>query len=72
LADFPRGKDLPEKLVKQNEDLAGRYEVQGFPTVLLLDSKGKVIATTGYQPGGAAVYVEHIRKLLTENKDAGK
>jgi len=64
LADFPRQKELPEKQAKQNEDLAARYGIQGFPTILLLDSTGKVLAETGYQAGGAEAYVDHIKGLL--------
>lgn len=64
LADFPSGTKLPAELAKQNERLASEYGVQGFPTVLLLDATGKVMARTGYRPGGAAAYVEHIKLLL--------
>jgi thioredoxin-related protein len=64
LADFPSGTKLPDALAKQNERLASEYGVQGFPTVLLLDATGKVMARTGYRPGGAAAYVEHIKNAL--------
>jgi len=64
LADFPQRKKLPAKLVKQNERLSGKYAIKGFPTVLLLDAKGKVLARTGYQEGGAKAYVEHLKQLL--------
>jgi len=64
LADFPRHKELPEKEAKQNETLAEHYGIEGLPTVLLLDSTGKVLAQTGYQAGGAEAYVDHIKGLL--------
>ena len=64
LADFPRRKQLPAALKKQNEALAQKYRVKGFPTVLLLDAKGKVLATTGYKAGGADAYVRHLKQLL--------
>lgn len=48
----------------QNEQLLLNYGVEGFPTVLLLDAGGKVIARTGYRPGGAAAYVKHLETLL--------
>jgi thioredoxin-related protein len=36
--DFPKGdKELAEK----NQPLAEKYEIEGFPTVVLLDSEGK-------------------------------
>lgn len=72
LADFPRRKQLPDAEGKQNEELAAKYQVEGFPTVLLLDASGKVLAQTGYQSGGAAAYVKHIKQLLKTKPDSGK
>lgn len=64
LADFPNGKPQPEVVKTQNKALAEKYGVEGFPSVLLLDSTGKVLGKTGYQKGGPVDYVEHIKKLL--------
>lgn len=72
LADFPRKTKQADKLKKQNEELAAKYQVEGFPTVLLLDATGKVLARTGYQPGGAAAYVQHLKQLLKTKADSGK
>lgn len=63
-ADFPRGIQQSSDLKKQNRELARRYKVSGFPTLVLADADGKVIADTGYQPGGAAAYVKHLESLL--------
>jgi protein disulfide-isomerase len=67
MLDFPRRKSQSSKLTSQNKKLMTKYKVRGFPTVLLLDSKGKVIATTGYRRGGAKKYVEHLEKLLEKH-----
>ncbi len=64
VADFPRSKEQADTLKKQNRQLQQQYKVQGFPTVLLVDAEGKVLARTGYQRGGAAGYVAHLKKLL--------
>jgi protein disulfide-isomerase len=64
LADFPMRKQLPGRLAEQNQRLARKYGVKAFPTVLLLAADGKELARTGYKPGGAAAYVEHLRGLL--------
>ena len=68
VADFPRQTQLPEKLTKQNEALAERYSVQGFPTVLLLDAEGTVLGRTGYRAGGPEAYVAYLRELLTKRE----
>ncbi|MBC8205906.1 MAG: thioredoxin family protein [Kiritimatiellales bacterium] len=64
LADFPQTKPQSEEVKMQNEALAEKYGIRGFPTVLLLDAEGNVLERTGYQPGGAEKYVEHIKDLL--------
>jgi protein disulfide-isomerase len=66
--DFPHEKKQSSKLKKQNEALSKKFGVEGFPTVLLLDAEGKKIAETGYQEGGAAKYVEHLKGLLAKAK----
>ena len=62
--DFPRKKQLPAKEKEQNEKLSKEFNVGGFPTVLLLNARGKEIGRTGYQEGGPAKYVEHLKGLL--------
>jgi thioredoxin-related protein len=62
--DFPRKKKLPAKEMAQNEKLSQEFKVEGFPTVLLLNERGKEIGRTGYQKGGPASYVEHLKGLL--------
>jgi thiol:disulfide interchange protein len=64
VADFPKNKKQSDKLKEQNSGLSELFSVSGFPTVLLLDANGKVLAQTGYQPGGAEAYVKHLKELL--------
>ncbi len=35
----------------QNQELAERYGIQGFPTIVVLDSEGKKVGELGYTPG---------------------
>lgn len=63
LADFPRVKAQSDKVRDQNAELAKRYGIQGFPTVLLLDAQGRELARTGYRAGGVTVYLEHLSAL---------
>ena len=61
--DFPRIKmqSLEEKAA--NRQLAERYQIYGFPTIVLLDSSRKVIGELGYQPGGPKPFIAAIEKL---------
>jgi len=63
-ADFPNQIKLDPRVVEQNTVLQEKYRVEGFPTVLLLDATGSVLAETGYQAGGAQAYVAHLKMLL--------
>ena len=66
-ADFPQQKKLSPKIVKQNERLQAKYQVEGYPTILLLDAEGAVLGQTGYAPGGAEAYVPHLKSLLEKS-----
>lgn len=61
--DFPRTQEMPFRQVQQNERVAQKYRIEGFPTVILLDSNGRPYARTGYQPGGVTDYVVHLDQL---------
>jgi protein disulfide-isomerase len=63
LVDFP-----VENVKKQNIELAQKYKVKGFPTVLVLDSNGKVVVATGYQPGGPENYIKFLKEKALKKK----
>ena len=63
-ADFPRAKKISDKVKKQNDELASKYGVRGYPTVFLLDAEGKQLGRTGYKAGGAEAYVKHLKEVL--------
>ena len=62
--DFPRAGKQSNALKKQNEALSKKYEIRGFPTIVLVSPEGEEIERTGYQRGGAAEYVSHLKELL--------
>ena len=63
--DFPRDKTkVSEKQRRKNQIVAKKYMVRGYPTVLLLDKNGKVLAKTGYQAGGPVEYTNMLDRLL--------
>jgi uncharacterized protein YyaL (SSP411 family) len=65
--DFPRNKKnkLPAAQMKLNEEAAAQLNKEGsFPLVVLLSPEGKVLAKTGYRPGGPASYDAYLTQLL--------
>jgi protein disulfide-isomerase len=61
--DFPRGKALPAETTTQNQRLAMKYQIQGFPTLVVLDGSGKALARLGYMRGGPAAFIAELEKL---------
>ncbi len=61
--DFPRRAPLAPEVKKQNEELAQKYQIEGFPTIVLLNAEGKQVGELGYQPGGASAFVKELQKI---------
>jgi thioredoxin-related protein len=64
LVDFPRQKKQSKKEKDQNAELAKKYGIRGFPTVILLSPEGDLVGRTGYQEGGAVKYVAHLKAMI--------
>ncbi|HEX4666527.1 MAG TPA: thioredoxin fold domain-containing protein [Chthoniobacterales bacterium] len=62
-ADFPRAKPLSAEVRKQNQELAQRYDVDGFPTIVVLSGEGKQVGLLGYMPGGPGPFLDELKKL---------
>lgn len=67
LLDYPSDKPQPDATRRQNSMLQSRYQIQGYPTLLLTDATGQVYAKTGYEPDlakrGPAAYAAHLMQL---------
>ncbi|NOU35902.1 MAG: thioredoxin family protein [Kiritimatiellaceae bacterium] len=69
LLDFDHsGRATNTEFAKQHEMLLEKFQVQGFPTVLILNPQGKGIVRDGYQQGGAAKYVEFIKSTIAADQ----
>src|SRR5690348_207932 len=42
VVDFPENKPLPADLKSENAALAKKFDIEGYPTLILLDGEGKV------------------------------
>ena len=61
--DFPKNKLQSAELVAQNARLQERFRIQGYPTVVILNSAGKPVGDLGYQEGGPGPFIGKIDKL---------
>ena len=61
--DFPQSKHQVKKLKEQNEKLQAQYKVNGFPTIIVLNSEGKQVGELGYMEGGPQAFLAELDKL---------
>jgi len=62
--DLPQDESLLSEHAKaNNRKLVEKYAIEGFPTALILEPDGSVVAKTGYRKGGSAKYVEHLKEI---------
>jgi len=68
--DFPRQGNLDAKQKAANDDLSKKFNVRGFPTVILLKDEGVEFARTGYRRGGEKPYITYLDQLLKKEAQA--
>jgi thioredoxin-related protein len=68
--DFPRAKQLPEELKNQNDALAKKFGVGGYPTLVVLDPSGKELGrNVGYMPDSSPdAVVSKLKSFDTRKK----
>jgi protein disulfide-isomerase len=69
LVDFPRQAKQTEEQKKANKALAKKWEVKGYPTVIVLDSEGNELdKKVGYGGGSAKDFVKKLQELKDKEK----
>ncbi|MGA2247852.1 MAG: thioredoxin family protein [Verrucomicrobiota bacterium] len=64
--DYPNKKPQSEDLKKANAALKDKYNISGFPTLVVLDQNGKEIGRQeGYEEGGAKAFIAKLEKFKT-------
>jgi thioredoxin-related protein len=62
--DFPDKKPQSHDLKAANEALRDKYDVEGYPTLVVLDPAGKEIGRqAGYKQGGPAAFIAQLEKF---------
>ena len=60
--DFPHGFKLAEATKKQNDALAKKYQIQGYPTVIITSPSGNKKGQLGYMEGGPKAFIKALEK----------
>ncbi len=59
--DFPRQTPQDPEIERQNQQLAQKFEIGGFPTFVVVDDEGEELRrTVGYMRGGPGQFVSWI------------
>ena len=66
LIDFPRAIEQTEELRQQNLELEQKYEVMGYPSIVILSPDGNPVAKTGYLQGGPWEYTRHLKEIIED------
>lgn len=62
--DFPNEKPQTEELKASNKVLAKKYEIEGYPTVIVLDAEGNQLSKkVGYSGQKAKAFIADLEKL---------
>ena len=60
--DFPKGFKLPDATQKQNDAIAKRHNVQGYPTIIVTSPSGQKKGQLGYMEGGPKAFIKALEK----------
>ena len=61
--DFPMRKQLPDSVKAANDALQAKYDVQGYPTIIVLNGDGKKVGELGYEAGGPKPFIEKLQAM---------
>jgi protein disulfide-isomerase len=65
--DFPNKKDQTADLKNANAALKARYQISGFPTLVVLDQSGKEIGRqVGYAEGGPKAFIAKLEEFKSK------
>lgn len=62
MVDFPQHKDQSPFEKVQNEKLADKYSIEGYPTIVVLNSNGTKAGELGYVEGGPKSFLAELQK----------
>ena len=68
--DFPRKTKLSPDIKAQNDQLQKKYKIQGYPTLIVIDSKENILANKGYEAGGPEKYAANLNTFRPMKADS--
>jgi thioredoxin-related protein len=66
---FYQTQERAPETIRQNEELATKYGIQEFPTVVVLSPDGQEIGRLGYIPGGLKAFGAAVNALIAKSPE---
>ncbi len=64
MIDFTKNIEQSPETKIYNQQLLQQFAIEGFPTIFILDKDGNERLRTGYLPGGAVNYINHLKQYM--------
>ena len=64
---FYQTQERSAETIRQNEELATRYKVQEFPTIIVLSPGGQELGRLGYIPGGVKAFAAALNAIVAQS-----
>lgn len=68
IADFPRERKIQPGVARQNAKLFESYELEGYPTLLLIDKDGKKLVQSYNESETPADFIKQLKGMLEKTK----
>jgi protein disulfide-isomerase len=65
---FYQTQERSPETIRQNGELATKYKVEEFPTVVVLSPDGREIGRLGYIPGGVKTFAAAVNAILMKSR----
>jgi protein disulfide-isomerase len=65
---FYQTQDRAPEVVRQDEALAAKYNVQEFPTVVVLGPDGRELGRLGYVSGGLKAFAAAVNAIIAQSR----
>jgi thioredoxin-related protein len=65
---FYQTQERSPETIRQNEELATKYKVEEFPTVVVLSPDGQEIGRLGYIPGGVKAFAAAVNAIVSRSR----
>lgn len=67
--DFPKATTQPAALVAQNKMLQESYNIEGYPTVIVVNPKGQELVRSKYLGGGPEFFMKQMKPIIDKDAD---